>query len=88
LAALCAAVEIRPDVIISDVNMPYLVRPDAVTILKALPRFRHVPVVLMSGAEVPVTGPTQVTLHKPVIAEQCLELTVGIDVARIRWKWP
>lgn len=74
LAALRAAVETGPEVIISDVNMPYLEGPDAVRILKALPRFRHVPVVLMSGAELPVTGLTQVALRKPVNAERILEL--------------
>ncbi|WP_353049322.1 response regulator [Paraburkholderia strydomiana] len=74
LSALRAAVEIRPDVIISDVNMPHLEGPDAVRILKTLPRFRHVPVVLMSGAELPATGLAQVLLRKPVIAEQLVKL--------------
>jgi CheY-like chemotaxis protein len=81
LAALRAAVEIRPEVIISDVNMPHLEGPDAVRILRALPRFRHVPVVLMSGAELPVTGLTQIALRKPVNPRQILELVEDIGWA-------
>ena len=74
LAALRAAVETRPDVIISDVNMPYLEGPDAVRILKALPRFRRVPVILMSGEEVTVSDLAQASLRKPVLADKLLEL--------------
>ncbi|MBT2794298.1 response regulator [Paraburkholderia strydomiana] len=74
LAALRAAIDTRPDVIISDVNMPHLEGPDAVRILKALPRFRRVPVILMSGAELLVTGLAQATLRKPVVASSLVEL--------------
>jgi CheY-like chemotaxis protein len=79
LAALRAAMEMKPDVIISDVNMPQLEGPDAVRILKALPRFRRVPVILMSGAELPDTGLVQVALRKPVIAERLLELVEDLS---------
>ena len=73
-AALRAAVDRKPDVMVSDVNMPCLEGPDAVRILKALPRFRDVPVVFMSGAELPATGLAEATLRKPVIAERLVEL--------------
>jgi CheY-like chemotaxis protein len=74
LAALRAAVDTGPDVIISDVNMPYLEGPDAVRILRALPRFRRVPVILMSGAELPATHLAQAEVRKPVTVERLLEL--------------
>jgi CheY-like chemotaxis protein len=74
LAALRAAVERNPEVIISDVNMPYLEGPDAVRILKAVPRFRNVPVVFMSGVELPATRLAEATLRKPVVVEQLVEL--------------
>jgi CheY-like chemotaxis protein len=73
LAALRAAVDSKPELIISDVNMPYLEGPDAVRILKSLPRFRGVPVILMSGADMRAEGLAQVQLRKPVIAERLLE---------------
>jgi CheY-like chemotaxis protein len=74
LAALRAAVDQRPDVIVSDVNMPYLEGPDAVRILKALPQFRDVPVVFMSGAELPPTGLAEAMLRKPVSVERLVAL--------------
>ena len=70
-----------PDVIISDVNLPQLEGPDAVRILKTLPRFYTLPVVLMSGAEPPVTGLAQVTLRKPVVVEQLLKLVGNLSWA-------
>ncbi|WP_233830575.1 response regulator [Paraburkholderia sp. ZP32-5] len=74
LAALRAAIDQRPEVIVSDVNMPYLEGPDAVRILKALPQFRDVPVVFMSGAELPPTGLAEATLRKPVSVERLVAL--------------
>jgi CheY-like chemotaxis protein len=81
LAALRAAVETKPEVIVSDVNMPRLEGPDAVRILKTLPRFYTLPVVLMSGAEPPVTRLAQVTLRKPVVVEQLLKLVGNLSWA-------
>jgi CheY-like chemotaxis protein len=74
IAALRAAVETRPDVIISDVNMPLLEGPDAVRILKALPMFRRVPVILMSGAELSATHLADAAVRKPVTTERLVEL--------------
>ncbi|MGF6731331.1 CheY-like chemotaxis protein [Paraburkholderia youngii] len=74
IAALPAAVETRPNFIISDVNMPLLEGPDAVRILKALPMFRRVPVVLMSGAELSATRVADAAVRKPVTTERLLEL--------------
>ena len=74
IAELRAAVEIKPELIISDVNMPLLEGPDAVRILKALPMFRRVPVILMSGAELSRTRQADAAVRKPVITEQLLEL--------------
>jgi CheY-like chemotaxis protein len=74
IAALRAAVETRPDVIISDVSMPLLEGPDAVRILKALPMFRRVPVILMSGAELSATHLADAAVRKPVTTERLVEL--------------
>ncbi|WP_075305287.1 PleD family two-component system response regulator [Burkholderia sp. SRS-W-2-2016] len=74
LAALRAAVDRPPDIIVCDVNMPYLEGPDAMRILKALPRFRSVPVILMSGAELPDTRLARAQLRKPGFVDRLLEL--------------
>jgi CheY-like chemotaxis protein len=74
LAALRAAIDRKPEVIVSDVNMPYLEGPDAVRILKALPRFRDVPVIFMSGTDLPATGLAEATLRKPVLVERLVDL--------------
>ncbi|HEY2023558.1 response regulator [Paraburkholderia sp.] len=74
LAALRAAIDRKPEVIVSDVNMPYLEGPDAVRILKALPRFRDVPVIFMSGTDLPATSLAEATLRKPVIVERLVDL--------------
>ena len=78
IAALRAAVEIKPELIISDINMPLLEGPDAVRILKALPKFRSVPVILMSGAELSPTSEADAAVRKPVNIEQLLELIKGL----------
>lgn len=78
IAALRAAVEIKPELIISDVNMPLLEGPDAVRILKALPMFTRVPVILMSGADLSPTRQADATVRKPVTAERLLELIGGV----------
>jgi CheY-like chemotaxis protein len=82
LAALRAAVEARPDVIISDVNMPHLEGPEAVRILKALPAFTGIPVILMSGAEPPSSGLAHVELRKPVVAGQLVALVDKVTRSR------
>ncbi len=64
----------KPELIISDVDMPLLEGPDAVRILKALPMFRRVPVILMSGAELSRTRQADAAVRKPVTTEQLLEL--------------
>lgn len=78
IAALRAAVDTRPDVIISDVNMPLLEGPDALRILKALPMFRRVPVILMSGAELSATSEADAAVRKPVTTERLLDLVENV----------
>ncbi|MEX3897870.1 response regulator [Paraburkholderia sp. BR10954] len=80
MGTLRAAIGMAPDVIISDVNMPLLDGPDAVRILLALPRFRSVRIVLMSGAEPPAGAPAHVVLRKPINSEQLAQTLE--DIAR------
>jgi len=51
LEALAAAVTCPPQVIVSDVHMPVLEGPEMLHILRAVPQFLQVPVVLMSGVQ-------------------------------------
>jgi CheY-like chemotaxis protein len=51
LEMVSAALAVTPDVIVSDIHMPVLEGPDAVCMLRAMPRFAGVPVILMSGDE-------------------------------------
>jgi two-component system, cell cycle response regulator DivK len=48
-AALAAAVEMQPDVIVMDLSMPYLDGITATRHLRLLPRTRNVPVILLTG---------------------------------------
>jgi CheY-like chemotaxis protein len=48
-AALDAAVEMQPDVIVMDLSMPNLDGIAATQRLRLLPRTRHVPVILLTG---------------------------------------
>lgn len=49
LEAISAALSARPDMIVSDIHMPVLEGPDAVSMLRAIPRFSGTLVILMSG---------------------------------------
>jgi len=48
-AALAAAVEMQPDVIVMDLSMPKLDGITATQRLRLLPRTRNVPVILLTG---------------------------------------
>lgn len=65
LEAVSAALAAQPDVIVSDIHMPVLGGPEAVSMLRAIPRFSGTPVILMSGEQ---SGPgiqSSEFLHKP-----------------------
>ncbi|WP_176929135.1 response regulator [Paraburkholderia lycopersici] len=51
LEMVTAALGVTPDVIVSDIHMPVLEGPDAACMLRAIPRFCGVSVILMSGDE-------------------------------------
>ncbi|WP_052406190.1 response regulator [Paraburkholderia heleia] len=65
LEAVSAALAATPEAIVSDVHMPILDGPDAVSMLRAIPRFRDVSVILMSGDEAGAGIVAEGFLHKP-----------------------
>lgn len=66
LEGLHAAMDRTPDAIVSDINMPLVDGREMVRILKSLPEFSDVPVVLMSGAITSTPVPVAAMLRKPV----------------------
>ncbi|HKR47418.1 MAG TPA: response regulator [Paraburkholderia sp.] len=65
LEAVSAALAATPAVIVSDVHMPILGGPDAVSMLRAIPRFCDVAVILMSGDDTAAGIAAERFLHKP-----------------------
>ena len=65
LEAVQAALSDTPDVIVSDVEMPILDGPDAVSMLRAIPRFSSILVILISGDEPDSRISTETFLRKP-----------------------
>ncbi|MCP3727701.1 response regulator [Paraburkholderia sp. CNPSo 3272] len=65
LEAVSAALAATPEVIVSDVHMPVLEGPDAISMLRAIPRFCDVSVILMSGEDTDVAIAAEGFLHKP-----------------------
>lgn len=78
IEALHAAVTHRPDVILSDVNMPFIEGPEVVRILRSAPDFRDIPVILMSGLVATSPIPVSAILQKPVPAALLLGLVEQI----------
>ena len=74
-AALAAAVEIQPDVIVMDLSMPNLDGITATQRLRLLPRTRNVPVILLTGFPQKATergaleAGVDVVLTKPCLPE-------------------
>jgi len=52
-AAVAAAFEHEPDIILLDVRMPVMTGVEALLVLKADPRFRHVPIVALTAQALP-----------------------------------
>lgn len=73
LEALAAAVTRPPQVIVSDVHMPVLEGPEMVRILRAVPQFVQVPVVLMSGVQTTAGVFADRLLRKPFEPATLLE---------------
>ncbi|WP_416338966.1 response regulator [Paraburkholderia sp. CNPSo 3076] len=65
LEAVSAALAATPEVIVSDVHMPILEGPDAISMLRAIPRFCDVSVILMSGDDTGAGIAAEGFLHKP-----------------------
>ncbi|WP_395068108.1 response regulator [Paraburkholderia silvatlantica] len=65
LEAVSAALAAVPEAIVSDVHVPVLEGPDAVAMLRAIPRFRDVSVILMSGDDAGAGMVAARFLHKP-----------------------
>ncbi|WP_051481624.1 response regulator [Paraburkholderia nodosa] len=65
LEAVSAALAATPEVIVSDVHMPILEGPDAISMLRAIPRFCDVSVILMSGDDTGAGIAVEGFLHKP-----------------------
>ncbi|MEX3689633.1 MULTISPECIES: response regulator [Paraburkholderia] len=65
LETVSAALAATPEVIVSDVHMPVLEGPDAVSMLRAIPRFCDVSVILMSGDDTRAGIVAEGFLHKP-----------------------
>jgi CheY-like chemotaxis protein len=74
-AAVDAAIKLRPDVIVMDLSMPILDGIAATERLKANPRTRHIPVILLTGypykaiQQGALEGGVDVFLTKPCLPE-------------------
>ena len=64
-----------PDLVVLDLNLPRLGGRDVTAELKARAETRHVPIMVVSGAERSDLSPADVVCHlrKPVTAEQLIE---------------
>jgi CheY-like chemotaxis protein len=78
LEALSAALDETPDVIVSDIHMPVLDGPDAISMLRAIPRFADIAVILMSGQAVSESVPTERFLHKPFEPSVLLDMLARV----------
>ncbi len=78
LEALEAVRRHRPDVLVSDVDMPRMNGLDLCRAVRADPALRHIPVVLVSGSLLPgdpraVAAGASATLLKPFLPAQLLD---------------
>lgn len=78
-AALRAVREHRPDLVVTDVDMPHMTGLDLCRAIRADDDLRHIPVVLASGSLLPGDGRAEAagasaTLLKPFVPAQFLAL--------------
>ncbi|WP_229074092.1 response regulator [Actinoplanes sp. DH11] len=78
-AALAAVKEHRPDLVVTDVDMPHMTGLDLCRAIRADDALRHIPVVVASGSLLPGDGRAEeagasATLLKPFVPAQLLAL--------------
>ncbi|GLY00071.1 MULTISPECIES: response regulator [Actinoplanes] len=82
-AALAAIREHRPDLVVTDVDMPYLTGLELCRAIRADPALRHIPIVVASGALMPgddraTAAGASATLLKPFVPAQLLALVTNL----------
>ncbi len=82
-AALAAVREHRPDLVVTDIDMPYLSGLELCRAIRADDDLRHIPVVVASGALLPGDGRASAagasaTLLKPFLPAQLLALVAAL----------
>ena len=82
LEAVSAALAFTPEVIVSDVHMPVLEGPDAVSMLRAIPRFCGVSVILMSGDDSVAGIAADGFLHKPFDPGMLLDALASLSESK------
>jgi len=82
LEAVSAALAVMPEVIVSDVHMPVLEGPDAVSMLRAIPRFCGVSVILMSGDDTDAGIAAEGFLHKPFDPGMLLDALASLSESK------
>ena len=79
MAALAAIREHRPDLVVTDVDMPHMTGLDLCRAIRADDTLRHIPVVVASGSLMPGDNQAEAagasaTLLKPFVPAQLLAL--------------
>ena len=79
LAALAAIREHRPDLVVTDVDMPHMTGLDLCRAIRADDELRHIPIVVASGSLLPGDDRAEqagasATLLKPFVPAQLLAL--------------
>ncbi|MEV6300337.1 response regulator [Actinoplanes sp. NPDC051861] len=82
-AALAAIREHRPDLVVTDVDMPKMTGLDLCRAIRADDELRHIPVVVASGSLIPGDGRAEdagasATLLKPFVPAQLLALVSAL----------
>ncbi|GAA0475829.1 hypothetical protein Aca07nite_79070 [Actinoplanes capillaceus] len=86
--ALAAVREHRPDLVITDVDMPYMTGLELCRAIRADDDLRHIPVVVASGSLMPGDGLAEnagasATLLKPFLPAQLLALVAQLLPSRV-----
>ncbi|SDS15659.1 response regulator [Actinoplanes derwentensis] len=87
-AALAAVKEHRPDLVVTDVDMPHMTGLDLCRAIRADDDLRHIPVVVASGSLMPGDGLAEdagasATLLKPFAPAQLLALITKLLPPRV-----
>lgn len=86
--ALAAVKEHRPDLVVTDVDMPHMTGLDLCRAIRADDDLRHIPVVVASGSLMPGDGVAEdagasATLLKPFVPAQLLALIAKLLPPRV-----